>query len=211
MTPSRTMQGHGRVMPGFTLLEVLIGLAVLSVILAALYSSFFISQRAVDAVDTTLLRQQESRAAVDTIRREIESAVYDNEKTYTVFRIEDRDLRGNRASRLTFTAFPRSFSGPGLITYIVEEDGNRLVLLKGIVPAWSRHEGERLELVEGIESFEIEARYKDEWVKAWDSGLAKALPDEVRVSLTVRTGGEGEAARTYTVYDIARPRIGRPL
>src|SRR5512147_2688640 len=79
---------------GFTLLEVLVALGISIIVMTALYSSFFLSRKAVDAVDDSLLRLQESRALLDIIKREMESSLYDqrkiaNGKAYTLFKLED--------------------------------------------------------------------------------------------------------------------------
>ena len=46
---------------GFTLIEVLISVAILSGLVFALYSTFFVSRKAVSAVDDSLIRLEARR------------------------------------------------------------------------------------------------------------------------------------------------------
>jgi len=54
----------------------------------------------------------------------------------------------------------------------------------------------------------VEARYGDKWVKTWDSAESSSMPEEIRVSVKVYTK-KGETP--FIVYDVARPRYGKPL
>jgi len=194
---------------GFTLLEVIVALGISVVVMTALYSVFFLSRKAVDAVEDSLLRAQESRALLDVIRREIESALYDSAKGYTLFKMEDRDFYGKQASRITFTSFSPLTAGLAKIEYFVEESEGRLTLKKKIGSVFTKKdETKAVDLMEDVDSFTVEARYGDKWVKTWDSAASSSMPDEVRVSVKVYTK-KGETP--FTVYDIARPRYGRLL
>ena len=199
---------------GFTLLEVLVALGISAIIMTALYSAFVLSRKAVDAVDDSLLRLQESRALLDTIKREMESALYDpskiaNGKAYTSFKLEDRDFYGKQASRVSFTSFSPLTAGLAKIDYFVEEDDGKLVLKKRIGSAFTKTgEPKSTEIMEDIGSFTVEARYGEKWVKTWDSAQS-SMPEEIRVSVKVSTKN-GETP-FFVVYDVARPRYGKPL
>lgn len=195
---------------GFTLLEVLVAFAITCIVLAALYSAFFISHRAVSVVDDSLIRLQECRSVVDVIKKEVESSLYDRSKIYTVFKLEDRDFYGKEASQLTFTSFSPLLPGLAKIAYVVEEnDDKRLVLKKSMASAYSNAaETKGMDLMDDIDSFTVEARYNDKWVKTWDGELTGGTPDEIRISVSIRPK-KGE--NPLTVSDIARPRIGRSL
>jgi general secretion pathway protein J len=195
---------------GFTLLEVLIAFAITCIVLVALYSAFFTSHRAVNVVGVSLIRLQECRSVVDVIKRELESSLYDRSKQYTVFKLEDRDFYGKEASQLTFTSFSPLLPGLAKIAYVVEEsDDKRLVLKKSMASAYSDSADTKgMDIMEDIDSFTVEARYNDKWVKTWDGELTGRTPDEIRISVTIRLK-KGE--NPLTVSDIARPRIGRTI
>ena len=195
--------------PGFTLLEVLVAVAITSIIVAALYSAFFLSRRAVDAVDESLLRLQESRAVLDIMKKEIESVLYRPERPYTVFKLDDRDFYGKQASQILLTSFSSVLPGLAKITYSVEEREGKLVLRKKISSAFSQAgETTGTEMMENIESFTVEAGYNGKWVRTWDSGVVRGIPDEIRISLKIYTRKDESPV---TLSEIARPRTGRPL
>lgn len=205
-SPGPLAPRHGSA--GFTLIEVLIALAIASVVLTALYSVFFLSHRAVTAVDDSLVRIQEARSMVDILKREVEAALFEKEKKYTAFKIEDREFFGKQASRLTFTAF--STLKPGLVRfqYRVEEKDGSLLLHKVVDSAYVTAEGSPIEIMETIDSFTVEAWYNNNWVRTWDSGLSGGIPEEVRISVKLR---RETGKPLIEVSDIARPVIGRRL
>jgi len=203
---------------GFTLLEVLIALSLVAMILAALYSTFFLSRKAIDAVDDSLLRLQESRAVLDVMKREIESALYDSNKSYTVFRLEDEDCNGTQVSRITFTTFSQGHQGLARVEYSVVEHEGMLTLVKSVNAAYARSADVRaVELIEDLGSFAVEILFKDQWVKIWDSVLAKGIPEEIRVSIKIKKKEQEKPLESegsfpfFMISDIARPKIGRTL
>ena len=207
---------------GFTLIEILLAVAIFSVISAALYSTFFLSQKAVETVDDSLQRLQESRAIIDTITREIESSLYPTDPSraasgYYIFKVDDRDFYGKQASGITLTCFSPVVNGLAKIRYEVTEREGKLLLRKSIASAFSKTpEPAPPELMEDLDSFTVEVRYGDKWVKAWDSAMTKSTPDEVRVSLTMKPGKEQApeekaSPTTLTISDTAKPRLNRTL
>ena len=57
-----------------------------------------------------------------------------------------------------------------------------------------------------MESFGIEAKYNDTWVKTWDTDINKDIPEEIRIDLAITIKG-----RTVTLSDISSPKIGRKI
>ena len=200
---------------GFTLLEVLIALTIMSAVLAALYHTFFLSHRALVAVDESLLKLQESRSFVDTLKREIESVLYSPDNSNSVFKMDDRDFYGRQASRLMMTSLTPLINGMARITYSVEERDGKLVITKNMVPAFSQsYESRNVDLLEDVESFTLEGKYENGWVKTWDSTLAKDIPEEVKISVTLFiTNGEKQAKGRipFSISDVARPKMGKKL
>lgn len=196
---------------GFTLLEVILSIAIIGIILTSLYSSFFVSQRAVDGLDEVLTRLQEMRMAIEMMRMELEATCFSTERPYTLFRIEGRDIYGRNASSVTFTNF--SSLQPGLIrtSYRIDErEGERLILVKE-TSSIGKGDGKGaekaiVEVLEDIESFTVMARYGDEWVKTWDDKLTREVPEEVRLEVSLKIKG-----KEYTLSDMARLRIGRRI
>jgi len=191
---------------GFTLLEVLIAVAILSIVLTALYGTFFLSSRAMEDMDESMTKLQESRKAIDILRRELESVYYNPNDEKTFVRILDKDLYGKQATQLEFTAFTTIRPGLSKISYYMEEKDKKRTLFKKIGSSFGKEESEGTDIIEDLEEFTIEAKYQDKWVKTWDTGLTKETPDEIKISLSVMIKG-----RKVTLSDIARPMYGKTI
>jgi len=199
---------------GFTLLEILISLTLLTIVLGAVYSSFFSVRNVLDRFENVSMKYHEARTALDIMRREIESAVIihsepdinGNIEDKTAFMISDRDIMGKSASGLSLTAF--SFKGSGLntVSYYVEERDGKLDLLKKEAPAAIQSREYTMEVIEAIESIIIETLFNDKWVRTWDSKNTGKLPENVRVTIEFDDNGKKVKLTEY-----ARPRIGKPL
>jgi general secretion pathway protein J len=200
---------------GFTLVELMIAIAIMSMVLTALYSSFLLADRALVQVGESSLKLQESHAFVDTLKRELESARYSQDSSFCVFKMNDRDFRGRQASSLTMTTTTPLMKGLAKINYTIEERDGRLVITKSMVSAFSQEaEENRVDLVEDIESFTLQAKYQDIWVKTWDSSLSKNVPAEVKITLTMRMKSNREEASSavpFSVFETARIMVGRTL
>jgi general secretion pathway protein J len=191
---------------GFTLIEVLIAVTILSVILVAVYSTFFLSYKAIEGTDESMVRLQESRRAIDILRCELDSALYREKDANTFFRIQDRDFYGKQASQLSFTTFSPLRPGLSGISYYVEEKDSKLKLVKKIGSPYREEEPEGVDIIEDLEAFLIEAKYQDKWVRTWDAEISRNKPEEIRISLTVSIKG-----RAITLAELARPRIDRSI
>ncbi len=197
---------------GFTLIEVLLSLAILTIILGAVYSSFFTVQRALERFDDVSLKYQEARTALDIITREIESALLKDpqekaaDKNKTIFIIKDLDIFGNTTSELQLTAFSFRNNNLNTILYYVEEKDGRLELIKKEKPAVLLSKGYSIGIMEEIESFTVETLFNDKWVKTWDASQTGRLPDIVRVSIEFDDKGKKVKLTEY-----ARPKIGKRL
>jgi prepilin-type N-terminal cleavage/methylation domain-containing protein len=200
---------------GFTLIEVLVAMAIMAMTLIALYSTFTLANRALFNVDQSLVKLQEARAFVDTLKREIESAFYSKDISYCVFKMDDRDFYGRQTSSLTVTSSSLLIKGLANINYAVEERNGILVITKSMVSALSQSaENNMMDLLEDIESFTLQAKYQNAWVKTWDSSLTKITPDEVKIILTIRMknrDGKDNNALPFSIFETARVRIGTAI
>jgi len=196
---------------GFTLIEILLAVSIVGVILAALYSTFFLADRALLAAEERLTTLQEARLLLDTMTREIESACL-NSRDYTVFKVDDRDFYGRQASQIEITSFAGPLPGLTRVRYTVEERAGTMVLRKRVWQAYSDPARSEIEdLLENVGSFTIEVRSNDQWLKTWDSGLTGALPPEVKVTLSLPAGPprvSAESPSTTVFSETALTRIG---
>ncbi len=192
---------------GFTLLEVLVAFAVLSIILIALYSTFFLSRKAMEGIDDSIVKLQECRMALDVMGREIDSLVFRDGDKNTAFKLDDRDIYGKQASRIVFTSLSPLIPGLSSVSYSVEERDGKLVVLKRMNSINDPDsDTKEVEIAEDIEGFTIEAWDNGKWSKVWNAQDTRKVPEEVRITLTVSVRG-----RPVSLYETARPGIGRPL
>ncbi len=192
---------------GFTLIELLLAIALLSIVLVALYSTFFLSQKAVEGAGDTLVRLQEGRMAIDTLRRELASAVFSGSNKLTLFTMKETDIYDKKVSTLSFTAFSPYIPGLSIIEYYVEERGGKLVLLKKINPYWNIDINMKgTEIIDDVYGFTVESLYNGQWVSIWDTGETGKVPDQLRVTITVRIKD-----KLIPLFEIIRPRIGNPI
>ena len=203
---------------GFTLLEVLISLVLLTILLGVVYSSFFTIQRALDRFDGVSLKYHEVRTALDAMRREIEGAFLENlnsfnqGKDHTSFIIRDRDIFGNSASTLQLTAYTFKGSGSKTVLYSLEEGDSGLVLLKKESNPFLlikgnpendsvRDKGYTSEIAEDVKGFTAEVLFKGKWIRTWDTKETPTLPEVVRISIEFDDGGKKVKLTEY-----ARPK-----
>jgi len=207
LSPTPLPQGEGaRGRVGFTLIEVLIAVAILSIVLVAIYSTFLLSHRAIEGMDESMLKLQESRRAIDILRRELDAAFYREKEENTFLKIEDRDIYGKQAAKLTFTTFSTLRPGLSRISYYIEEKDGRLNLFKKIGSPYSTEEIEGVDIIEDLEAFTVEAMYNDKWVKTWDTEIIKDKPNEIRIGLTIMIKG-----KKVTIFDVSRPMVERSI
>jgi len=186
---------------------MLLALALLSVVLVVLYSTFFLSQKAVEGADDTLVGLQEGRMALDTLRRELDSAFFRGSNKLTLFVMKERDIYDKKVSTLSFTAFSPYIPGLSNIEYYVEEREGRLVLLKKTNPYWNIDINMKgTEIIEDVVGFTVESLYNGQWVNIWDTGETGKLPDELKVTITVRVKD-----KVIPLFEIIRPGIGKPI
>jgi general secretion pathway protein J len=184
---------------GFTLIEVLVAMAVFSVIAGALYGSLYVSERAATGAADDLQRLHEMRTALDTLGRELEASLPEAEEGAPL-RLRDRDIFGKPASQVAFQSYVSARPGTSLLSYRVEQREERLVLVKALAAAAGWEEAEEAEFVEEVDSFLIEAAGGGRWHRAW---AEDTLPDALRITLAI-PGRGGPFTLTRTV----RPRVG---
>ncbi len=193
---------------GFTLIEVLIAFSLISVILVVTYRAFFLSHRASQEMDNTVLKLEEVRNCLDIMRREIEATYFDpKSRVENAFKIEDRDFYGQQASKITFSTFCSVRPGVAMVSYRAAQNGKKLTLFKDF-PQFYAGEKDNIstEFLEGIESFTVEVPFQGEWIRTWDALENGGLPGQIRISIGASIG-----KRAITLTEVALPRAGKRL
>lgn len=193
---------------GFTLLELLIALALLAILSAALYGTYFSLMRGREVATAGMESRRELRATLDMLRRELCSAFYVRGDKRLHFVVEDRDIFGKPASTLEFTAISApsgsSFPSSDLVTlrYQPVEKDKKIVLARQAKDLFVTQEPSRYPQMDEVEGFLVECYYGGKWVKSWDTAINMGLPKSVRITIRIR---EGE--KTVDFFTFATPRV----
>lgn len=197
-----------RLPAGFTLLELLIALALLGILAGGLYGTYFSLIKGRESAVEGMEARRELRTTLDLLRREINSAFYrkDNKKLH--FSVEDKDIFGRPASVLAFTAFAPPQPGGQAVSdqvdlkYEILEREKKMILSRQAKDIYHLLEPARYPQMESIEGFLVECQNGDKWVKSWDTAIYFRLPSLVRITVTVK---DGEKTADYSV--LAAPRM----
>lgn len=171
---------------GFTFLELIISIAIAGIILGSLYSTFFLVHRITEFDSNSIVRLEEARNILTTLRIELESTYLRTGDDRTYFIIKDRDYYGRDASGISFTTMA-SATGLNSISYSVEESNNRPILIKEGYPAF-RQGSLKAELLEDLEGFLVIAFDRGREFRTWDSSIHGGIPEIVRITLSFRIG-----------------------
>jgi len=176
---------------GFTLVEVVLALAIFGLLIVTAYSAFFIGHRAVIAGERDAAISQRLRVVSEILGRQIRSAVY-------YFARDDDDVlpffAGGSAGVSFVTASPQSRGGTGLavVTYQVVDGSLILQERMGFTPddLYSPPSDARVEhavLLSGFETVRFEYLPHDDpefqWQPTWDAREEDTLPAAVRISV----------------------------
>ncbi|MDO9068470.1 MAG: GspJ family type II secretion system protein [Deltaproteobacteria bacterium] len=193
---------------GFTLLELLIAMALLVILSTALYGTYFSLIRGRESATAGMESRRELRMTLDMLRRELNSVFYNRSNKRLHFVVEDRDIFGKPASTLDFTAIsaPSGSILPAsdLITlrYQPVEKEKKIVLGRQVKDLFTTLQPARYPQMEELEGFLVECYDGGKWVKSWDTAINMGLPKSVRVTVRVR---EGE--KTADFFTFATPRV----
>jgi general secretion pathway protein J len=222
-----TRRGHS----GFTLLEVLIAVAILSIIGTLVWGSFARTFAVRDAVFTMQERYHTIRLALERMSREISMAfVYDCRERDTVtgerrqrsiFKVEQE----GHVDRMVFNSFSHlrlyrdaRESDQNVLSYYGEDDPNEsgktnlMRKEKARIDGEPEEGGEALVLCPDIESvhFHLWDETKEEWAEEWNCTQVErlnTLPRLVKITLTVL----GENGQELPFTTITRIFAQKPL
>jgi general secretion pathway protein J len=187
---------------GFTLVEILLSLAILSVVLLLLLSAFTGAARSREALSARSREFRQIRIALDRIGTDLQGAFSSSIREDSALTCKEDQLSGNPAATLVFTAFQIPETGGGRppasvvkIKYYprVGADGASMELhreqadlpfVENKIPL-----REAL-LAEGLKGFRVELYDGSAWIKEWPApGKAKtALPKKAAVTLVDARG-----------------------
>lgn len=191
-------RGRLRSWHAFTLIEILLSMAVLTIVVASIYSTWLTIMRATESGEKATAQAQRSRMAVQTVEAAIAgTTMFAENITYYSF---DVDTTGDYAL-LSFAArLPDSFPGSGMfpgqplrrVTFSVEagDNGNNLIMRQQplLEVLDSGVEPYPITLARNVDRFETEFWDTNALDWAYDWAYTNQLPPLVR--LTIAFGNE---------------------
>ncbi|WP_432821139.1 type II secretion system protein GspJ [Trichloromonas sp.] len=192
-TAGKRTDAHGAAPKGFTLVEVLVAVAITSMVLLAVYGVFASVSGAKQRLETDGEAYHRARVLFDRIGRELRSAYVKPSGTDTFFR-GGHSNNGHPYLTLTTTAVtPQSNArGIAVVHYELIEDhevkaGNKVLMRQEtspLNPAAQNQPGYRL--APGIEEMSIRFYNGDNWQDEWDSS-SQGLPQLVEIAMRIKT------------------------
>ena len=175
---------------GFTLVELLVSIAVGAMLITALYATFFSVFTAGETAKAGLGHRIEAGRVLDRFSRDINSAYFNAENPTSRFLGE---FMGT-GPILTLTYFAHPLPAGGAPTsdlmgahYYTENGPDGLTLFKEVFNPYI-NDRFRVNLIDGVEAFEISYFNGKVWSKAWDSALEGALPKAVKLAVRLKGG-----------------------
>jgi general secretion pathway protein J len=192
---------------GFTLIELMVALVLLVILTGALYGTYFSVMSARERGGVRIEERRELSSTLDKLHNELSSIFFSKTNKRLLFVVEDRDSFGKPASVLAFTFVtpPRVDPAPAsdltLVSYSVKENEKLLSLVREARDPYldTKVKSFPYPVMDEIEGFLVECYDGGKWVKSWDTALINRLPDNIRVTVTMK-GGE-----VFTT--IATPRL----
>lgn len=185
---------------GFTLLEVLVAVILISILSGVLYSSYFAVIRARDRAAMGMEARRELGTTLDLMRREIAAAQFNRDDKSKSLRlvVEDRDNFGKPASTIELTVaapafdFTRKESGVYNVRYRVAEKNKQFMLTRREQDIFQTSvEAVAYPQIEILNSFLVECSSDgSKWVKTWDTTLNGALPKFIRITIQIEEDGK---------------------
>jgi general secretion pathway protein J len=187
---------------GFTLLEILLALSVLSVLLLLLVSSFTGAARVRETLSERAREFRQTRLVLDRIGTDLMCAFAVSVREESGLTLHEDQLSGLPAASLTFTAFQlidgdRSHPPAEIVkiryfprigadgaTLELHREQSDLPFIENQIPL------RESAVAEGLRGFRVEAYDGTTWVNEWPAGGGgkTALPKKIAVTLVGRRG-----------------------
>ncbi len=186
---------------GFTLVEVLVALAITALLTMILYTSFSGLTGSAAALNRYSEKYRQIVLFMNQFSGDVTGAFYSRDLPYSNFSLTERNMAGESVSELSFVSFSHQFVSvdPGAtdiirVTYKpgIDDDGN-IFIVREIepnpqVPAYGDSMSETL--LTGISSFRILAvTGEDTEDEEWEAESKLKLPDRIAVSIAFTDGG----------------------
>jgi len=215
---------------GFTLIEVIVAVAITTIAITLVWGSFWGTMRAKERVEVIEARTREVRMAMGRMVRDLSHAYISSNMLpgtieHPTFFIGDQHLGGDQVS-FSYMGHVKlrakvNEAETAVVTYFLDsdpEDGSRQHLFRRetrrIGAEKPREEGATYIVCQDVKDLELEYfdRMQDEWREEWDTvnadGQPMHLPSRVRITLTVRDERDREIPFLTEARVFVDTRIG---
>lgn len=211
---SRAIATTSRSRKGFTLLELVIALAMVAILATSLYVSIRIAFRAQATAEAAVTPSRTMDLAMEFLRADFENALPQGDNLAGAMSgVTSTDARGNLSEEVvlyTTAASPLRSSGNGEIKQVellvtTTDDSSQYVLVRrvtrNLLSALEVEPDEQI-ICRNVKTFDV--RYFDgsDWLDDWDTSETNALPMAVEVNLEIEL-----PSTTPVAYGTARPTI----
>ncbi|EAT14377.1 type II secretion system protein GspJ [Desulfuromonas acetoxidans] len=198
---------------GFTLIEVLVAITLLSLVLTAVYGVFTTLSATEKRLHSDSEAYHQARIIFDRLGREIRTCYLNTDNDRSAFD-SGEDSLGQPYLAFSSTSALTTGDSPGGVTqvrYELETDLGKTVgtLYRSAQPLFVTDDVARKQRM----SSQIKAivwRFYDgsEWQDDWDSTITETLPQTVEMQLTIHSN-TGEDIELMTAFDLTMPRVER--
>jgi len=193
---------------GFTLIELLIAIAILAVLVAAIYATLFNVLGTREDIQAHMDRLREFRRFSGRFTKEVRASYLNTLDSRTFWRGSqaDKSSRPRASLSMTFFTYPSGASLSGdlmAVEYSAEDTGEGSTLYRESWNPYTGKRGERAEVMEDIDGFSASFYDGDKWVDSWDGTASKGPPEAVKVSIDIKAI-EGIKTLTTTVLPMVR-------
>jgi len=173
---------------GFTLVEVLLALALSALLLATVYWTYFSINRSIDAATEGQEAMETGRSLLELLKRDLRGIP----AARLPFHASNEEIDGQKAAAIDFATTAYLGPDPHQLTrvgysLVQDEDGKKILVRKQtknlrdeVVEFEIKAEISRI-----ISTFALDFYDGSEWVDNWDSKARGSLPKQVRITLDV--------------------------
>lgn len=204
---------------GFTLLELILSIGILSIVLVTIYATLSMGSRTWEKGERDIEKIQRERVVMNLLSREIKSAFpykvtpseLDDHKEFYAF-----DGKKDSISFVSGVPLRGERGGLSWLTFLVEEDLGLVVIERDALRADIFEERDSLnkddmevldQRVREIQfeyyqrkSGKTEGEGEGEWEEKWDAEKEGTLPHAVKVTLTIEDEGRQEDSETEPYF-----------
>lgn len=187
---------------GFTLMEVLIAIAILAIVMAIVYGSFAQTRRVIDRAEGAVDELRGVRVAFNRMMLDLSMAFIspnDKDNEYTVFVGTDSDAGGYPDDSIDFTSYSNRIRNKDAkesdqmeVGYYLKRDyEGKAVLLKREKKRLDKNPmygGKSYEITEDIVGLNFRYLEKGAWYDSWDSRAKSpaVTPEAVEITIIVK-------------------------